>query len=41
VIPTFWCQSGGNFRFVLAERLAKLLKCLDGDVAEWLKAAVC
>ena len=35
------CQSGANFGFVPAGRLAKLLILLDGDVAEWLKAAVC
>ena len=34
-------QSGANFWFVSAERLAKVLIMLDGDVAEWLKAAVC
>ena len=30
-----------NFWFVPAVSLVKLLILLDGDVAEWLKAAVC
>jgi hypothetical protein len=35
------CQSGANFGFRGSGRSAKCLSCLDGDVAEWLKAAVC
>ena len=34
-------QSVDNFWFVHMDRVVKLLKYLDGDVAEWLKAAVC
>jgi len=37
----FRCQSGANSYFVHRGRCAKCLRCLDGDVAEWLKAAVC
>jgi hypothetical protein len=34
-------QSGGNSGFVRVDCCAKCLIYLDGDVAEWLKAAVC
>ena len=34
-------QSGGNFTFVLANTHANALILRNGDVAEWLKAAVC
>ena len=36
---TRWC--GGNFTFVLANTHANALILRNGDVAEWLKAAVC
>ena len=32
---------GGNFTFVLANTYANALILRNGDVAEWLKAAVC
>jgi hypothetical protein len=35
------CQSGANFAFRSANAFAKCLSCNAGDVAEWLKAAVC
>jgi hypothetical protein len=41
VIRALRGQSVDNFWFVHMERLVKSLKYLDGDVAEWLKAAVC
>ena len=41
MIGTFQCQSGVNFGFRASRRSAKWLSSLDGDVAEWLKAAVC
>jgi hypothetical protein len=34
-------QLGCNSGFVLPGTYAKCLPRLDGDVAEWLKAAVC
>jgi hypothetical protein len=30
-----------NSGFVHRVKYAKCLRCLEGDVAEWLKAAVC
>src|SRR5262245_11715404 len=40
IIGLRW-HSGGNSGFVRRDSCAKCLTCLDGDVAEWLKAAVC
>jgi hypothetical protein len=37
----FRCQSGANFRFCSFARSDKCPIYLCGDVAEWLKAAVC
>ena len=34
-------QLGCNSGFVRWDDYAKCLPCLEGDVAEWLKAAVC
>jgi hypothetical protein len=41
VIRAFGCQSGANSGFVGWDGYGKCLNYLDGDVAEWLKAAVC
>jgi hypothetical protein len=35
------CQSGANFAFRSINAFDKGLICNAGDVAEWLKAAVC
>ena len=35
------CQSGANFRFCSLAQSDKCAIYKDGDVAEWLKAAVC
>ena len=41
VIRVYGCQSGANSGFVRWDCRARCLNYLDGDVAEWLKAAVC